>query len=133
MAPLNMEIGEWLREQRSRAALGLRQFAQMIGDSPSNVCNIENGRRPAWQNEPMLRRVADALGIRENSDDWDMLFGGVVRPNQPPPDLARYMQFPLVPVLLRTIGEYQLTEDEVRRLLTYVKRTFGKGRANKDV
>jgi transcriptional regulator with XRE-family HTH domain len=128
MSTSNFEIGEWLRERRVRAALGLRQFAQLIGDSPSNVCNIENGKRPPWQNEPKLRRVAEVLGIKENSEDWDALFGKARRPDQPPADLARYMQFPYVPTLLRTIGEYQLNEEEIKKLLSYVKKTFGKGR-----
>jgi transcriptional regulator with XRE-family HTH domain len=127
------DFGEWLSAKRDQAGIGLRRFALQIGDSPSNVCNIENGNRKPWQNEPMLRKVAAALGIRENSDDWDTLFRSAVRADQAPPDLVRYMQIPLMPVLLRTVGEYQLGEEDVRRLLTYVKRTFGKSRSKKDV
>ncbi len=81
--------GEWLKEKRKNALLGLRKFSLLIGDLPSNVCNIENGNRQPWQNEAKLRKVAEVLGIRENSEDWDTLFGIVKRPNQPPADLNK--------------------------------------------
>jgi transcriptional regulator with XRE-family HTH domain len=130
MGTATFDFGGWLREMRSRAGLGLREFAKLIGDVPSNVCNIENGRRAPWQNEPKLRRVAEVLGIKENSNEWDTLFGMARRQDQPPADLARYMQYPLVPTLLRTINELQLSEADLQQLLKYVKRTFGKGRSH---
>lgn len=128
--PARVSIGEWLREKRRSASLGLRQFALLINDSPSNVCNIENGHREPWKNEPKLRLVAQVLGIKEFSDDWDTLFELARRPEQPPVDLTPYMNVPLVPTLLRTIGEYQLGEEEISQLLRYVRSKFGKGRRN---
>ena len=119
-----ISFGEWLQEKRDRASLGLRKFALLIGDSPSNVCNIENGERAPWRNEPKLRKVAEVLGIKENSDDWDMLFRLARRPDQPPADLISYTHMEMIPTLLRTIGEYQLNEDEIRQVLQYVKRKF---------
>lgn len=132
MNATNMSAGDWLREKRKKALLGLRKFSLLIGDLPSNVCNIENGNRQPWQNEAKLRKVAEVLGIRENSEDWDTLFGIVKRPNQPPADLISYMNHPLVPTLLRTIGEYQLSEDDLQKVLKYVKTKFGKGRKDGD-
>ena len=123
-------FGNWLRESRIRASLGLRQFAGLIGDSPSNVCNLENGRRPIPTDEIKLRKMAEVLGIRENSDEWDTLFSLARRPTQPPADLAWITNIEHVPTLLRTIGEYQLGPEEIQRLLKYVHRTFGRSRVN---
>lgn len=127
------QFGRWLRDKRSDAALSLRKFAQQIGDSPSNVCNIENGNRAPWKNESRLRKVAEVLGIHQNSEDWETLFGMVRRPGQPPADLARYMEYPYVPTLLRTIDEYQLSEEEIGKLLAYIKRKYGKARSQDEI
>lgn len=123
-------FGNWLREARKHASLGLRQFAGLIGDSPSNVCNLENGRRPIPTDPAKLRKMADVLGIRENSEDWGMLFGLARRPDQPPADILPIAMMEPVPTLLRTIKEYQLKPDEIDKLLKYVQKTFGKGRSN---
>ena len=104
-----------------------KRRSTLPGTSPSNVCNIENGKRQPWRNEKKLTKVADVLGIRKNSDDWDTLFQIVRCPNQAPADLVQYMNVPYVPTLLRTIGEYQLGEEEIRLVLKYVKRKFGQG------
>lgn len=123
-------IGEWLRIKRERAGLGLRKFALLIGDSPSNVCNIENEERPPWRNEPRLRKVAEVLGIKEHSEDWDTLFELARKPGQPPADLVTCLQGQMIPVLLRTFDEYQLSEQELEAVLKYVRRRFAKKRSD---
>ena len=126
MSKKNMSAAEWLRDKRRGAGLGLRQFAILIGESPANWCNFENGRRPAPQNEPKLRKIAQVLGIRENSEDWDALFGIVSRPNRPPADVEQFAQRQLVPTLLRTIGERRLNKEQMEKLIKYVQKNFGK-------
>lgn len=124
-------IGDWLREKRKAAGLGLRKFAILIGDLPSNVCNIENGRRKAWQNEEKLRKVASVLGFQEYDEDWDTLFGMARRPNQPPADIAAsFEKNEYLPTLMRTIQERQLTEEEIKKVINYVEKNFRKGRGN---
>lgn len=132
MANQSVSAAEWLRDKRRAAGLGLREFALMIGESPANWCNFENGRRRAPQNEPKLRRIAQVLGIRENSEDWDRLFEVVRRPNRPPADIEPYMQRELVPTLLRTIGERRLDRDEMQQLIQYVQEAFNKTDADEE-
>ena len=123
-------FGEWLRDKREQAGLGLRKFALLIGDSPSNVCNIENEERPPWRNEPRLRKVAEVLAIREYSEDWDTLFDLARRPGHAPADLVPCLQGQMIPMLLRTFDEYQLNEQELELVLKYVRRRFAKKRSD---
>jgi len=128
MVTVHKGAGDWLREKRKAASIGLRQFAILIGESPSNWCNVENGRRPPPQSEDKLRRIAQVLGIRSNGDDWDYLFGIVKRPPRAAADIERYAQIEHVPTLLRTIGERKLSGEEILRVIKYVERYFGKGK-----
>jgi transcriptional regulator with XRE-family HTH domain len=128
MSKTTKGAAEWLRDKRRDAGLGLRQFAVLIGESPANWCNFENGRRPAPQNEAKLRKIAQVLGIRELSEDWDTLFGIVRKPNKPPADVEHVAQRELVPTLLRTIGERRLNKQQMERLIKYVRANFGKAR-----
>lgn len=89
---MNQSAGEWLRDKRIDAMLGLRQFARLIEDSPSNVCNIENGKRRPWQNSEKLTKVAEVLGIPKNSADWDTLFRIVTRPQDPPKECMKRLK-----------------------------------------
>ncbi len=60
-----------LKAFRLRAGFGLREFAELIGDAPSNYVNIESGKRKPWKSLEKLRSVAEALALREGSQDWD--------------------------------------------------------------
>lgn len=121
-----MHPGEWVKAKRKTAGLGMRQFAVLIGELPSNWCNTENARRELPQSEDKLRAIAQVLGFRENGEDWDTLFGFVTRPVRLPTDLAQAMQIEHVPTLLRTIDERRLSGDEVQRVIKYVRKHFGK-------
>jgi transcriptional regulator with XRE-family HTH domain len=126
MSNADKGAAEWLRDKRRAAGIGLREFAVLIGESPANWCNFENGRRKAPQNDAKLRKIAQVLGIREHSEDWETLFGIVRRPNRPPADVEKYAQLELVPTLLRTIGERRLNRPQMERIIKYVNKNFGK-------
>lgn len=115
-----------LKSYRIRAGYGLRQFAEMIGEAPSNYAGVESGARNPWRSSEKLRAVADALTLEEGTRDWDAFFfaaGKIV-----PPDVERIMDRPMIPVLLRTVDELQLSEDQLRKLCATLRKRHGKGR-----
>ena len=121
-----MHPGKWVKQKRQRAGFGMRQFAILIGEQPSNWCNVENERRDIPKKEEKLRKIAQVLGIRENSEEWDVLMGFVSKPVMLPADLGNAIGIEHVPNLLRTIGEKRLTGEEVRKIIRYVKKNFKK-------
>lgn len=126
-----MEFRRILKAFRLRAGYGLRQFAELIGDHPSNYAGVESGMRPHWRGEAKLRAVADALGLEEGSRDWDSYFvaargGGVL-----PPDMSHLLERESVLILLRTVEERRLTDEELRKVADYVRRGRYRSRAKK--
>lgn len=105
-----------LKSYRLRAGYGLRQFAEMIGEAPSNYAGVESGARSAWRNEK-LRKVADALGLREASEDWDAFFISARKNCSLPPDMTHLLDRPLIPRLLRTVDEMKLSDEELQNLV----------------
>ncbi len=115
-----------LKSYRLRAQYGLRQFAELIGDAPSNYANRESGKRSAWRDTDKLRSVAQALGLREDSQDWDAFFFAACEPSSLPPSMQRILGRPPIPRLLRTVDELQLTDDQLRELVEDMKRKWAK-------
>jgi len=117
-----------LRAFRFRAGKGLREFAELIGDAPSNYASIESGKRSPWRNMEKLRKVADALGIEEGSADWDAFFVAAQKNLALPPDVAHLAERKMVPVLLRTVDDLRLSEEQLSQLVDYLRKTYGGGK-----
>jgi transcriptional regulator with XRE-family HTH domain len=111
------EFKHLLKSYRLRARYGLRQFAELVGEIPSNYAAVESGRRAPWRVPERLRKVADLLGLEEGSRDWDAFFLSARQNGGMPPDLENLLEEPMIPVLLRTVRDKRLTEDELRRLI----------------
>ncbi|MBA3315144.1 MAG: helix-turn-helix transcriptional regulator [Planctomycetaceae bacterium] len=111
------DAGELLKTLRLQAGFGLRRFAELIGMQPSNLSAIEHGRRPFPDDHEKVRGIADALGLVEGSDEWGEFFDAARGPGQLPADLTEFADRELVPVLLRTVKNRDLTDDEIRRLI----------------
>jgi transcriptional regulator with XRE-family HTH domain len=80
-------LGAHIRQAREAAGLTLRQLAEVVGTSHSNLVKIENGQR---ENPPaeLLQSIADALEIGAT----DLLgFVGVTRPKGLP-SVAPYLR-----------------------------------------
>ena len=74
-----MTGGSYFRSLRLSRSIGLRRFAKLVGDSPSNICGVEQGRRGLPQNIEKLTKWADVLDL--SLDERDQLFKLGLRPN----------------------------------------------------
>ncbi len=115
------EFGLFLRALRERAGFGLRPFAEMVDIQPSNLSAIEHGRRPPPESPEKLREMAAFLGLVENGADWVKFFDLSKRADGLPADVRQVAQRPLVPVLLRTIDNRQLTDAQLQDLIRHVQ------------
>ena len=117
---MSAEFGMLLKEFRLRAGFGLRKFAQIIDMPASNLCDIEHGRRnpPAGDK---VQEVAQALGLTEGSDDWERFFDAARGHEALPADVRHMAGRKLVPALLRTIDNRQLSDGEIAQLIAEIK------------
>src|SRR4051812_15494899 len=98
------EFNKLLKAFRLRAGYGLREFAELIGESPSNYVGRESGVLTPWRQEDKLRKVADHLALREGTEDWDAFFIAAGRDYVSlPPDLKKQTERPYYPQLMRTV------------------------------
>ena len=121
------EFGAFLRESRLKSGYGLRFFATAMEMQPSNLSSIEHGRIAPPQSPDTLERIAEALGFDKGSPEWNRLFDLAVKHKEAalPADIARYAgSTPGIPVVLRTIENKKLSEDELRELTDYIRQGY---------
>ncbi len=121
------KFSDLLKSYRLRAGYGLRQFAELIGDASGNYAHRESGKRGAWTDAEKLRSVASALGLRDGSVDWYAFFTAALGPGRLPPDIEHMTDKPAIPMLMRTIDELQLTDDELLKLVEDLRKSKGHG------
>jgi len=120
-------VGELLKRLRLKAGFGLRSFAELVEMKPSNLSAIEHGRRGLPNDSDKLREIADALGLVEKSDEWKEFFDAARSPGTLPADIGHLADRKLVPALLRTIDNQNLSDDQIQRLIADLQSAEGEG------
>jgi transcriptional regulator with XRE-family HTH domain len=115
------EFGQLHRELRLRAGYGLRRFAKLIGELPSNLSAMECGSRASWRSLEKLRTDANALGLEEGSLDWERFFIAARRDDLLPGELGSLLEREETLVALRTINEMRLSDEELRQLVNHLR------------
>ncbi|HEV3260232.1 MAG TPA: helix-turn-helix domain-containing protein [Gemmataceae bacterium] len=116
-------FGAFLKEKRLRANFGLRVFAEMVGIQTTNLSSIEHGRRKPPADPPKLREIAETLGLTEGTTEWAEFFDlahQASRAEDLPADVRHMARRRLVPALLRTIDNRQLSDEEMQKLIADV-------------
>jgi transcriptional regulator with XRE-family HTH domain len=116
----NLQFGEYLRQLRLKAGFGLRRFAVLVEMKPSNLCDIEYGRRSIPKDA--LHQIAEALGLEQGSPEWNTLFDLARKQDELPADIGPITQRKLVPALLRTIDNIQLSDEDMQQLIDDLQR-----------
>lgn len=116
------DFGQQLRTWRLAAGFGLRRFAKLIGELPSNLSAVETGGRQPWRSMEKLRTIAQALAIQEGSLEWDRFFLAARKTDTLPPDIDRLLDRELNLALLRTVEEKQFSDKELQSLVEYVRK-----------
>ena len=118
-------FGEVLKRFRLRAGFGLRRFADLVGIKPSNLSAMEHGERKPPADPERLRALAEALGLVEGSADWSTFFDAAAQQGELPADIRHMANRRLVPALLRTIDDRQLSEQDLDRLIRDIQGGTG--------
>jgi len=124
----NQTFGKLLKRFRLRAGIGLRRFAEMIEVEPSNLSALEHGRRSPPAEPERLRAIADTVGLVEGSADWEAFFNAARKPGELPADVRQLADRKLVPTLLRTIDNQQLTDHQIALLIDEIDKGHGGSR-----
>jgi len=66
-------FGEFVKKERLKRDLGLREFCRALAFDASNWSKVERGILPPPQDEGRLKEIANLLGIDEKSEKWQEL------------------------------------------------------------
>ena len=121
---METRFGALLKNLRIEAGFGLRRFADLIEMQPSNLSALENGRRPPPTEEDKLTQIASALGLADGCKEWFSLFDAAKREGGLPADVQHMANRKMVPALLRTIENCQLTDEQLGRLVKEIEERY---------
>jgi transcriptional regulator with XRE-family HTH domain len=117
-------FGNFFKKKRIEQGLTLREFCRVNEMDPGNISKIERGLLPPPQTKEILLRYAEALEIREGTDDW-LLFCdlAITSAGKIPPDIvSNHEVMNALPLLFRTVRKEKLGEKELERLVESVRR-----------
>ena len=120
---INKNFGKFFKEKRIELGLTLREFCRSNGFDPGNISKLERGLLSPPQTKKKRLEYAEALGIKENSDDWltfcDLAATSV---GKIPQDIASDEEvLHALPFLFRSIRKRFLEED-LKKLVESVRR-----------
>ena len=124
MATEHKNFGEFFKHCRLRANKGLREFCVENGLDPGNISKIEHGMLPPPQSHEKLAEYANALELREGSDDWYELFDraaadkGII-----PKDLLNDEELlARLPLVFRTMRNKRPDMNTLDRLIEFLRK-----------
>jgi transcriptional regulator with XRE-family HTH domain len=117
-------FGELHKKFREAKGLTLRKYSQLVGQDPGNVSRLERGISSPPQSDDILKKMANTLGLKENSVIWKDFFdraaidaGRLPKETLSDPELLKSL-----PVLLRTIAGRKLNDDKINKLIELIKK-----------
>jgi transcriptional regulator with XRE-family HTH domain len=113
-----MAFGEFVREQRLKQGLTLRDFCKKFEHDPSNWSKIERGLLPPPNDETMLSEWALQLGLKKGDSDWYRFFDfAALEKGKIPHDIMNDEELvKALPVFFRTLRGQKPTEEELKNL-----------------
>jgi transcriptional regulator with XRE-family HTH domain len=115
-------FGDFLRLTRLEKGLTARFVASAAEMLPSNFSKLEHGLLTPPRDAEKQKRLMAALNIQAGSAAAEKFFDLAAKAaNSTPIDLAQIIsENETVPLLLRTIGNKRLSEDQIKRLVAIV-------------
>jgi len=127
-----LEFGAFVKTKRLANGITAREASQAAGILPSNFSKLEHGVLRPPSDVERQKKLAAAIGLEFGTENANQFFDLAGKANKAiPADLAEIIsEDGARPLLLRTIGNKRLTEDEIRQLIEIVRGLRG---ANQEV
>lgn len=118
------EFGRYFgRIRRERLELSLREFCARKGLDPGNMSKLERGKIPPPRSREVLEKYANALELKEGSDEWLTFFDlAAAARGELPEDLAEDENvLDKLPALFRTLRGDRVDEDQLDDLVDLIR------------
>ncbi len=116
-------FGTFIKEQRAKQRLGLREFCLTHGHDPSNWSKIEREVLSPPRDEDTLRKWAKQLGIKEGTDDWHKFFDyAAVDAGRIPNHVMQDKELlSKLPIFFRTISGQKPSREDLEKLIEIIR------------
>lgn len=120
-------FGDYLRECRLERRLTLREFSRIAGIDPGNYSKMERGLLPPPKGREKLEEYAQHLGLERGTDGWLEFFDlAAAEQGRIPDDVLEDRELmDRLPLLFRTSRGQKLDDNELTRLIEYLRRGAG--------
>ena len=122
--PLAKLFGTYFKQKRINLGLTLREFCRINGFDPGNISKIERGLLPPPQSKEKRLEYANALKIKEGTDDWlEFSDLAITSAGKIPTDMVSNNELMnALPILFRSVRRKDLDEKDLKELVESVKR-----------
>lgn len=122
---INRDIfGKFIKSQRLRKDIGLREFCRLLSVDASNWSKIERGILPPPQDETKLEQIAKIIGIDRESEkfielkDMAAIDSGII-----PKDIMSDKEVVnALPMFFRTVRSEKPTPEELDKLIETIRK-----------
>lgn len=116
-------FGEYIRKKRLEMKMGLRTFAEQIGEDAGNWSRIETGRFPAPNGLRTLNLICRILKITDKEMVYDL--AAKSSKEKIPVDIKNQIkENEIVPILFRTIEKKHLSKNDIKNLIKRIKDEY---------
>ena len=114
-------FGGFIKTKRIEKKMTLREFCKRTKVDPSNWSKIERGLLAPPKSKEVLGRIADILGIKQETEEWYTLSDLAVVAHVPAELLADQTLVNSLPIFFRTIRGQTPTEEELLDLVEMIR------------
>jgi len=112
-------FGEFVKAKRKELRLTLREFCRMVNEDPSNWSKIERKILRPPQGKDKLEKIASALNIGPDTDDWRLLndYANIDAGIIPEYIMQKKQLIQQLPAFFRTVGSEKPSKEALVELL----------------
>jgi len=120
-----MTFGGCLKQSRMEQGKTLREFCFEHGFDPGNMSKMERDLLAAPQSEIALARLARALGIAQETQEWEEFYdlAAISCGQIPRAILSDEEAVAKLPLFFRTLRGRHVTREDVERLVEVIKNS----------
>lgn len=117
-------FGEFFSSKRRSLCLTLREFCRNNNFDPGNISKIERNLIPAPASKEKRLEYANALGIKEGTEEWLVFCDfAAASAGKIPDDIALDRELlGALPVLFRSIRNKDIDEEDLKQLINSIKK-----------
>ena len=116
-------FGDFFAAKRKALRKTLREFSRENGFDAGNISKLERGLLPPPQSKEKRMQYANALGIKEGSDDWlEFCDLATISAGKIPADIISDKKLlASVPLFFRSIRKDGIEKEKIQKLLETIK------------